>query len=538
MNDSENSKPKQKVGVIGVVFMIYAMACAGAFGIEDMIPFAGPGLTVVMLIVIPFFWAVPNALISAELGSALPYEGGSYVWVKRAFGEFWGFQSCFGRLVSYYVGVPIYVVLAGDYMGSLLNWNDTYTYTFKLILIAIFAFINYKGVKDVAAVGTVLGILIVAAFACVIIIGFSHAQYNPVEPFAREDQSVIASVGGALAIGMWMYTGYESMANVAGELENPQVIPKALMIVVPLIILTYVPTTIAGLCSVGQWKSWGTDGVSYGDVAALAGSGWAVFFVVVAFLGQISTYNSWMATSSRAFLVLAEDNLAPKILTKTNKNSVPIVGWALMVALSVLFASFSFDVIAILTVTAILFPTSLMMFAALKLRISEPDLPRPFKVKLNNFWFGALCMLVPLTAFVALYLNGLDYFVAGCAMFIIGPILYMIARKSLGGMTKKDPEHNPENPKTKMPYGDMKRIAFFYFMLGVLVAIGYFFLNWYEDPAYYIETYGNEHIFNLFMGGVVGTAAVSFILAIVFYGIHKKKDDATNRIDTKQEGLK
>lgn len=105
-------------------------------------------------------------------------------------------------------------------------------------------------------------------------------------------------------------------------------------------------------------------------------------------------------------------------------------------------------------------------------------------------------------------------------------------------MTKKDPEHNPENPKTKMPYGDMKRIAFFYFMLGVLVAIGYFFLNWYEDPAYYIETYGNEHIFNLFMGGVVGTAAVSFILAIVFYGIHKKKDDATNRIDTKQEGLK
>lgn len=521
MKDQIN-RPKQKVGVMGVVFMIYAMACAGAFGIEDMIPAAGPGLTIVMLIVIPLFWAVPNALISAELGSALPYEGGSYVWVKRAFGEFWGFQSCFGRLISYYVGVPIYVVLAGDYITGLVGWSSTTSYIFKLILIAIFAFINYKGVRDVAAVGTVLGLLIVAAFACVIAIGFSHAQYNPVVPFAVEDQSVIMSMGGALAIGMWMYTGYESMANVAGELENPQVIPKALMIVVPLIVLTYVPTTIAGLCSVGQWESWGTDGISYGSVAALAGPGWAIFFVVVAFMGQIATYNSWMATSSRAFLVLAEDHLAPRILTKTNKNGVPVVGWALMVVLSVLFASFSFDVIAILTVTAILFPTSLMMFAALKLRISEPDLHRPFKVKLNTFGFGLLCMLVPFTAFIALYLNGLDYFVAGCAMFIIGPVLYIIARKRLGGLTSVDPENNPQNTKTGLPYGDFKRMAFFYLMLGVLVIIGYFFLTWYEDPAYYIEMYGNKNIFNAFIGGVIGTGVISILLAAVFFKLHRK----------------
>lgn len=520
--NGEMNKPKQKVGVIGVVFMIYAMACAGAFGIEDMIPVAGPGLTIVMLIVIPLFWAVPNALISAELGSALPYEGGSYVWVKRAFGEFWGFQSCFGRLLSYYIGVPIYVVLAGDYISGLLGWNSTYSYIFKLVLIAIFAFINYKGVRDVAAVGTVLGLLIVAAFACVVIIGFSHAQYNPIEPFAVEGQNIIMSMGGALAIGMWMYTGYESMANVAGELENPQVIPKALLIVVPLIILTYVPTTIAGLCSVGQWESWGTDGISYGNVAALAGTGWAVFFVVVAFMGQIATYNSWMATSSRAFLVLAEDNLAPKILTRTNKNSVPIVGWALMVILSVLFASFSFDVIAILTVTTILFPTSLMMFAALKLRISEPDLPRPFRVKLNTVGFGVLCMLVPFTAFVALYLNGLDYFVAGCAIFIIGPILYIVARKKLGGLTTIDPENNPQNPKTGLPYGDFKRMSFFYLMLGVLVIIGYFFLNWYEDPSYYIDVYGNDNIFKLFMGGIIATGVVSVVLAVVFLMLHRK----------------
>lgn len=524
MSSNHNVRPKQKVTVIGVVFMIYAMACAGAFGIEDIIPYAGPGLTIVMLCVIPFLWAIPNALAAAELGAAIPEEGGSYVWVKRAFGEFWAFQSAFGRLLSYYVGVPVYIVLAGDYLGSLMGWTVTVTYIFKLVLIAIFGFINYKGVKDVAAVGTILGVIIVGAFVCVMVIGFSHAQYNPVQPFMPEGQSALVSIGGALAIGMWMYTGYESMANVAGELEDPQVIPKALMIAVPLVIFTYVPTTIAGLTSMGNWQSWGTDGISWGDVAALSGQGWAVFFVVVAFLGQLSIYNSWMATSSRAFLVLAEDRLAPKFLIKTNKAGVPIVGWLLMIVCSVIFASFSFDMIAILTVTTIFFPTSLMMFAAIKLRISEPDLKRPFKVKLNNFWFGALCMLVPLTAFVALYINGLDYFVFGCAIFIFGPLLYLVARLKLGGLSAVDAEKSPQNPKTRMPFGDMKRISFFYLLLAALVFIGYFFLEWYEDPAYYIETYGHENIFNYFMDGVLITAAVSFILAIVFYVLHKKKE--------------
>lgn len=524
METSEIVRPKQKVGVLGVVFMIYAMACAGAYGIEDMIPSAGPGMTILMLCVIPFFWAIPNALASAEMGSAIPEEGGSYVWVKRAFGEFWAFQSAFGRLLSYYVGVPIYIVLAGDYLGTMMGWSVTAIYILKLSLIAIFGFINYKGVRDVAAVGTILGLIIVAAFASIIVIGFTHAQYSPVDPFIPEGQSMIYSIGGALAVGMWMYTGYESMANVAGELEDPQVIPKALMIVVPLILLTYIPTTLAGLSSVGNWENWGTDGVSWGNVASLAGPAWGWFFVGVAFIGQVSIYNSWMATSSRAFLVLAEDFLAPRILTKTNKEGVPVIGWLLMIICSVLFSFLSFDMIATLTVTTILFPTSLMMFAAIKLRLSEPNLYRPFKVKLNNFWFGALCMLVPITAFIALYLNGLDYFVFGCAIFIFGPILYVWARLKIGGLTKLDPINNPQNPKTRLPFGDFKRMAFFYMLLFILVILGYFFMGWYESPEYYIEIYGNALIVDHFMNGVLATAIISIILCVISFVIYRKND--------------
>ncbi|MCE2604275.1 hypothetical protein LH384_34865, partial [Pseudomonas aeruginosa] len=71
-------------------------------------------------------------------------------------------------------------------------------------------------------------------------------------------------------IGMWMYSGYESMSTIAGEVSNPQVIPKATLITVPLIAAVYIIPTIASLGSLGQWQNWTPDGdgVGYGDVVA------------------------------------------------------------------------------------------------------------------------------------------------------------------------------------------------------------------------------------------------------------------------------
>ena len=84
---------KHHITTLTVFFMIFCMVSAGAYGIEDMIPAAGPGLTIVLLIVLPFFWSIPQGLVAAELGSAIPEEGGYYKWIQRGLGEFWGFQG-------------------------------------------------------------------------------------------------------------------------------------------------------------------------------------------------------------------------------------------------------------------------------------------------------------------------------------------------------------------------------------------------------------------------------------------------------------
>ena len=84
---------KHDIKVSGIVFMLYCLVAAGAFGIEEMIPEAGPGMTLLLLCIFPFIWAYPISSLVAECSSVMPSEGGVYVWVKEAFGEFWGFQT-------------------------------------------------------------------------------------------------------------------------------------------------------------------------------------------------------------------------------------------------------------------------------------------------------------------------------------------------------------------------------------------------------------------------------------------------------------
>jgi len=83
-----------RIPLMTAVAMIFIFVSSGAFGIEDMVGTdgSGPGLTLLLLLVLPIVWAMPMALVCSELGSALPEEGGYYAWTRRAMGEFWGFQ--------------------------------------------------------------------------------------------------------------------------------------------------------------------------------------------------------------------------------------------------------------------------------------------------------------------------------------------------------------------------------------------------------------------------------------------------------------
>jgi amino acid transporter len=465
-----------------VVFMIFCLCAAGAYGIEAMIPLAGPGLTLVMLIVLPFLWSTPMGLVAAELGSAIPQEGGYYRWVQRACGEFWGFQACWWRTMSVYFDNTLYVVLAGAYLGSVMHLTEPQEYAFKASMVIVFTYINIRGVRDVGAVSTIISILVLVAFGLVAVVGFAQWQTNPFVPFIPPDQSLLQSVGYGLAIGLWMYSGYESMSTVAGELKNPQVIPKATLITVPLIMAVYILPTMGGLASLGRWREWAEEGgLSYGDVVTQVAPALGIFFVFIAIIAQFSIFNTYIASGSRGFFALAEDNLAPRILVKCSKErGVPYVAVLSLGIFSLIMCMFPFGVILVVDVMLFISAYALIFISACILRIREGDLHRPFKVPIGTKAFIAMCIPSLIFIFVNFYINGTDYFVGGVAALVTGPIMYFIFKRKYGGLTKTDPVKYPANSRTGLGIGDTKRMAWMFATLTVIGFIGAFFLPWYD----------------------------------------------------------
>jgi amino acid transporter len=511
-----------------VVFMIFCLCAAGAYGIEAMIPLAGPGLTLVMLIVLPFLWSTPMGLVAAELGSAIPQEGGYYRWVQRACGEFWGFQACWWRTMSVYFDNTLYVVLAGAYLGSVMHLTEPQEYAFKASMVIVFTYINIRGVRDVGAVSTIISILVLVAFGLVAVVGFAQWQTNPFVPFIPPDQSLLQSVGYGLAIGLWMYSGYESMSTVAGELKNPQVIPKATLITVPLIMAVYILPTMGGLASLGRWREWAEEGgLSYGDVVTQVAPALGIFFVFIAIIAQFSIFNTYIASGSRGFFALAEDNLAPRILVKCSKErGVPYVAVLSLGIFSLIMCMFPFGVILVVDVMLFISAYALIFISACILRIREGDLHRPFKVPIGTKAFIAMCIPSLIFIFVNFYINGTDYFVGGVAALVTGPIMYFIFKRKYGGLTKTDPVKYPANSRTGLGIGDTKRMAWMFATLTVIGFIGAFFLPWYDGPEYYMETYGTERLFDILIRCVrwmtVAFGAVTLILVVIARRVEPK----------------
>src|SRR6185437_8968160 len=111
--------PRRKLTVLSLAAATYFMVSGGPYGVEELVQDSGYKLALIVLFVIPIFWALPTGLMVGELSAAMPEEGGFYVWVRRAMGPFWGFQEAWLSLVASIFDMAIYPSLFVAYLGKL-----------------------------------------------------------------------------------------------------------------------------------------------------------------------------------------------------------------------------------------------------------------------------------------------------------------------------------------------------------------------------------------------------------------------------------
>jgi len=442
-NGTEVSAPpglrRVKMRLFTVVVVIFTLTCGGTFGMEDVVGSSGPGLTLILLLLIPIFWALPMALISAELGSALPEEGGFYRWSRRALGEFWGFQAGWWWQLSLFVDTSVYIALTGDYFKSTFGITSLDRWLIGAGLIVVFAYINIRGLDITGWVLTAVEVVVFIPFIALVIVGLSRGHTNPFSPFMVPGQSLFTSAGAGLAVLMWMFSGYESMSMVAGEIEQPQkLIPKALLINMVLVVSFYFLTTMAGIIGYGHWDQWATggSGVDFITVGKAIGGQALRYALIAAMLaGNLGLFTGYLATGSRPAYVLSKDRLFARWWSKEHKKyGTPWVAILFMAALDAIFIIGSFSFLIVIDVFCLMLSYMVIMVSAVVLRKKEPNLKRLYRIPLNT-WGLALFITPPiLIAIYALISNGWSYFAAGCLAVLSGPLVYMLFKQIYGGV--------------------------------------------------------------------------------------------------------
>ncbi len=441
----------RKLRLIPLVAATYFMVSGGPYGIEDILGGAGYGAAILILLVLPFIWSLPTALMIGELASAIPAEGGFYVWVRRALGPFWGYQEAWLSLSASVFDMALYPSIFALYLG---RFNPALTagpreYAWKLAIVVLCCAWNLRGASKVGDDAVGLFALLLLPFAAFTVLGiwrgFSlHPAIHWSQPAAAGPSAALST---AILVAMWNYMGWDNASTVATEVENPQRnYPRAMIGAAILTAFTYilplVAMALAGLSPAGfTTGSWTTAG------RALGGSllAWAV--VAGGVICGVGMFNALMLSYSRLPAAMAHDGLLPRALARHNSRGVPWVsvlvcgaGWAM--ALNLPFER-------LISIDLILYGTSLLLeFAALiVLRLREPDLPRPFRA--GNFLFACLLSVGPTALiFYALYASRNET-IAGSAsallfalaVALVGPVLY-----SLTVVAKRRREPAPETP--------------------------------------------------------------------------------------------
>lgn len=428
----------RKMRFLPLVAATYFMVSGGPYGIEDILGGAGFLGAILILLVLPFLWSLPTALMIGELASAMPADGGFYVWVRRALGPFWGYQESWLSLSASIFDMAIYPAIFVLYLGKFnpaltAEWRG---YAWSVAVVVVCCAWNLRGAPAVGDDSVWMFVLLLAPFAVLVVLGFwQGVTLHPAIQWGRSGTGPALST--AVLVAMWNYMGWDNASTVAQEVENPQRnYPRAMVASTFLVALTYIlplaAVALAGLSverfSTGDW----TGSARALGGPGLLGAGLAIAVVAGGAISGIGMFNALVMSYSRLPTAMAEDGMLPHVFARRNRRGVPwvsvlVLGLAWALALKLPFER-------LISIDLILYGSSLLLeFVALVvLRIREPKLARPFRA--GNLLVAGLLGVGPAALIAyALYASRDEKLTGSISALgfaivvaLLGPVLYWL----------------------------------------------------------------------------------------------------------------
>lgn len=332
--------------------------------------------------------------MSAELASAIPEEGGYYIWVRRALGPFCAYLCGWWTWLYAWVDVAIYPGLFAVNCANLLRTLGVSTHfdespflkwSVGLIIIIPLTWLNIRGTKKVGDVSLGFMAVLLLPFVAMVALGLPRVFADvrtPFLPLVADGESLRSALNVGLFSVMWNYLGWDSITTVSAEIEQPErTLPRALIVGVLIVIASYFLPALVGLAYQPDPSLW-KEG-SWTTVAKFVGGRWLA--VAVAFTGMLSSAGLFSATllaSSRIPFVLAQDGFLPRGVTKLSQRyGTPTVAILISAFFYTIFSYSSLANLKVVDVILYSFALSFEFVALVVLRIREPNLPRPYRIR-------------------------------------------------------------------------------------------------------------------------------------------------------------
>lgn len=297
-----------------------------------------------IIMLIGFF--VPYGLISAELGTQYPSEGGMYTWVKKAFGPKWA-----GRVAWFYwVNYPLWIASLADlvttYLLQMLGFEMTWPVIlaiqlFYILLVSVLGVLRVSQSDILSNIGAVAKFIFMAGLGALgIYVLVTQGSANPITspidllPMVGADGKFDFTGLGFVALIIFNMLGFEVVSTFSDDMDNPKKeIPKAIVLGGVLIAVFYllasfgigvaipvdqIPTDSGLLDSYQILLT--TIGVSAGAIKAITVVVGGLFIYTL-----IANIASWNFGVNSVIAYAAEDGTFPKSWAKRNKNGVPYV---------------------------------------------------------------------------------------------------------------------------------------------------------------------------------------------------------------------
>ncbi len=373
-----------KLRLLPLVAATYFMVAGGPYGLEDVLGKAGYLRALLLLTIIPVIWSLPTSLMVGELASAIPAEGGYYVWVHRALGRFWGFQEAWLSLAASVFDMAIYPVIFVDYLSRLAPALTAghRGVLWALSVVIVCALWNLRGARVVGIGSVILFCALLSPFVVLIVFALvrwhGHGAGSLLQPVAAPD------LAGAISVTLWNYMGWDNASTVAQEVEDPQHnYPRAMIGAAALVAITYIlPLLAVGLAGLdaGQFST----GAWTDAARTIAGPLLALAIVMGGMINGSGMFNALMLSYTRVPYAMAEDGMLSgaisRLFIRRNARGVPWVSVLFCAAIWALALNFTFE--RLISIDLVLYGAALMLeFVALVvLRRREPALHRPFRI--------------------------------------------------------------------------------------------------------------------------------------------------------------